>query len=103
MRWLEISVNDPKGDYLWPLHTRAKEHDHVIVRFLDSHPNAIQSNLDNSTVVYTTPLILRYIFAQPNFFVQNSSFLRLQHSIMQNLESPFCHGKEVVNGKKKFH
>ena len=75
MRWLEISVNHTKGDYLRPLHTTAKENDHVIVRFFDSRPNAIQSNLINSTLVYTTPLILRNIFARPNFFIQNSLFL----------------------------
>ena len=32
----------------------------------------VQSNLVNTTLVYTTPLILRHIYARPNLLVQKS-------------------------------
>jgi hypothetical protein len=35
---------------------------------------ALQSNLVNTTLVYTTPSILWHIFVQPIFLVQNSIF-----------------------------
>ena len=34
----------------------------------------IQSNLVNTTLIHTTPSILRHIFARPNFLVQISFF-----------------------------
>ena len=34
-----------------------------------------------------------------DFEFKTPSFMRLRHSIMRHLESPFCHIKEVVNAK----
>ena len=36
------------------------------------HRLLLQSNLNSTTLVYTTPSILRHIFVRPNFLVQNS-------------------------------
>ena len=39
------------------------------------------------------------ILHNQTFHFKIPSFIRLQHLIMQHLESPFCHMKEVVNAK----
>ena len=54
-------------------------------------------NLVNMTLVYTTPSILRHIFARPNFSVQNSFFYTTTTLDDETLKSPFSHIKEVVN------
>ena len=40
---------------------------------------AIQSNLVSTTLVYTTPLILRHIFVQPDSLVQNSFYTQFNY------------------------
>ena len=45
-------------------HHQESYHDNII----------IQSNLVNTTLIYTTPSILQHIFARQDFLVQNSLF-----------------------------
>ena len=66
--------------------------------FLRFTRSSFQSNL-----VYTTPSILRHIFARPNFVrFKTPSFTRPRHSIMRHLESMFCRIKEVFNAEIPF-
>ena len=53
---------------------------------------SIQSYLVNTT----------HFLRDQTFYSKTSSFIRLQHSIMQHLESPFCHIKEVVDAEIPF-
>ena len=75
-----------------------------------SLPGNVQSNLVTTTLIYTTPSILRHIFARPNFLVQNflfytamtldnvtfrnPHFVILKRHVMLNfLSSMFCTSK----------
>ena len=59
-------------------------------------------DLVNTTLVYTTPLILRHNFARPNLLVQNSIFYTTTTLDNATVRTPFCHIKDVVNAKIPF-
>jgi hypothetical protein len=62
--------------FLMSLHYRGLNYNKHCLPFRTIGQQAclIQSNLASTTLVYTTPSILRHIFARPNFLVQNSLF-----------------------------
>jgi hypothetical protein len=62
----------------------------------------LQSNLITTTLIYTTPLILRHIFARPNFLVQNSLFYMTTILYNTTFRACICHIKEGINAKIPF-
>ena len=57
----------------------------------------LQSNFVNTTLVHMTPSILWYIFARPNFLIENSMFYMTMTLDNATFRSPFCHVKDVVH------